>query len=231
VHIRIRKYEIRANRLQETKRAEMMKKALFVLAMSLGLIAVVGGAAIRAQQPAASPNYADTIAWIQQNINAAAWSYTFKAAQTDAAQATTKVVWESFSFGQAAPCHLTLLARKQIVARGYQEDKPDTTTSYDMDLSALEANGIQAVPFDLVAWASQTMEPVMPENGDTLTTPSPSYWEIKGFDYMTSSGVSTLDEGFDLLLVSDQGMAQRIVTALNHAVDLCGGKPAPKSLF
>jgi hypothetical protein len=64
----------------------MMKKMFFVLMMGLGLIAVAGRTALRAMQAAGTPSYADTIAWIQQNITGQAtqnngralWSYDSK---------------------------------------------------------------------------------------------------------------------------------------------------------
>jgi hypothetical protein len=216
----------------------MMEKMFLVLAMGLGLIALVGGTSIRAQQPAASPNLADTIAWIQQNITGqapqntgrAVWSYAWKQprpSESVPGMVWTKTVYETFTFGPAAPCHLTLIAHKQYLPDqiNHQPSPPDA--SYDIDLSASQANSIQSVSFDLVSWATQ-IEGAQPANGDTITPtndtpPPPSYWEITGLAY---------DNSVDPLLFPDQqDMAQRVATALNHAVDLCGGKPAPKSLF
>ncbi len=206
-----------------------MKKMFLVLLMSLGLIAVVGGTSIRAQQPAASPNWADTIAWIQQNINASAkWSYSWVGNPQSIPSGT---VYESFSFGPAAPCHLTLIAHKQSTNTFAQSGD----TSYDIDLSASTANSIQAVPFDLVTWATG-FTPIVPAEGDTMTSPYPSYWEIEGLMQPVMYQGAPVLTGFtdgtgDPILFGDQSMAQRVATALNHAVDLCGGKPAPKSLF
>ena len=77
-----------------------------------------------------------------------------------------------------------------------------------------------------MSWAAQ-VEGAQPANGDTITrtnelaSPS-SYWEIAGLAY---------DNSVDPILFNDQDMAQRVAKALNHAVDLCGGKPAPKEIF
>ncbi|MGD0736224.1 MAG: hypothetical protein ABR976_13805 [Terracidiphilus sp.] len=192
----------------------------------VGLIALVGGMAMRAQQTAASPNLADTISWIQQNISLSyRWSYVW----TQNSQNTPwlhKIVYERDDFGTAAPCHLTLVAHKQFMPDSINHQPSPPASSYDIDLSASTANSIQAVPFDLVGWASQ-IEGAQPANGDTITPtntepPPPSYWEIAGLSY---------DNSVDPILFTDQDMAQRVAKAFNHAVDLCGGKPAPKQPF
>jgi hypothetical protein len=214
----------------------MMKKMFFVLMMGLGLIAVAGGTALRALQAAGTPSYADTIAWIQQNIagpatqntGRAAWSYAWnQPSQSIPGYVSTKAVFEAFTFGPAAPCHLTLIAHKQYSPDNINHQPSPPDASYDIDLSASQANSIQAVSFDIVNWAIP-LEGAQPANGDTIEAtngdPGPqAYWEITGLAY---------DNSVDPLLFPDQqDMAQRMATALNHAVDLCGGKAAPKSLF
>jgi len=206
-----------------------MKKVLLVLFMALVLIAIFRGTAIGAQQ-ATAPNLADTIASIQQNINAAArFSYTWaKHGQYDNDKNT---VYENYTFGPATPCHLTLIAHNQSTNKDYQANPADT--SYDIDLSKSQANSIQAVPFDLLGWAAPTV--IDPSNGDTITSPSSSYWQIEGLMYMwpgNPPALTSFNDGTgDPILLNDQNMAQRIATALNHAVELCGGQPAPKQLF
>jgi hypothetical protein len=212
----------------------MMKKVFLVLAMGLGLIAVVGGTSIRAQQAAASPSLADTMAWIQQHSSywGSAYTWTQVTAVTTAIIPETSSesvsVYESFTLGPAAPCHLTVTANSS-------SSKPNMisshSTTYDINLSGSTVDGITAVPFDLLGYISP-MLPFQPENGDTLTSPAPNEWEIKGLVYQNGGALSPFDEGTtDTILLVVQSDAQSLANALNHAVDLCGGQPAPKSLF
>ena len=95
--------------MQEPNEGEMTMKMFLVRLMGLGLVVFVGGTAIRAQEAATAPNYADTIAWIQQKISLHyRWSYLW----TQNSQKTPwlhKAVFERDDFGPAAPCHLTLV--------------------------------------------------------------------------------------------------------------------------
>lgn len=215
-----------------------MKKMFLVLLMGLVLVAVVGGTALRALQTAGTPSYADTIAWIQPYING---RYGMSVTWTQVTAVTTAIIpetssqsvtiYEQYTLGPAAPCHLTLTAN-QISTKPNMVSGHSTT--YDINLSGSVAGSIQAVPFDVLNFASNggTMIVYQPGNGDTLTSPAPSEWELKGLVYQNGGAMAPLDESTtDPILFVVQDDAQRVANAFNHAVDLCGGQPAPKSLF
>ena len=114
----------------------------------------------------------DTIAWIQQNINASAkWSSHGLATPIDTLRNCLRelLLWPGCSLPS------TLIAHKQSTNTFAESGD----TSYNINLSASTANSIQAVPFDLVTRATG-FTPIVPAEGDTMTSPYPSSWEIEG---------------------------------------------------
>ena len=209
-----------------------MKKMFPVLLMSLGLIALVGGTSNRAQQPAASPNWADTIAWINNAISQNAQMSFSSIAGFDPTQSESHYV--SYSPGPAAYCHLTLVQHDSV----RNKDSSGTTSQVndspaDFDLSQWVAGSVQPLSLDLHDFAFRRMggesDPKM-----TVTVGSQVSWILSAQIASPNAAPTPLtsDPMFNELPVfTDQSMAARVATALNHAVDLCGGKPAPKSLF
>ena len=209
-----------------------MKKMFPVLLMSLGLIALVGGTSIRAQQPAASPNWADTIAWINNAISQNAHMSYSSIAGFDPTQSESHYV--SYSPGPSVYCHLTLVqhdSKRYKDSSGTQSEVNDSPA--DFDLSQWVAGSAQPLSFDLHDFAFGMMggaaDPKM-----TVTVGSQVSWILSAQIASPNAAPATLtsDPTFNELPVfTDQSMATRVATALNHAVDLCGGRPAPKSLF
>jgi hypothetical protein len=231
MHVRIQTDEIRANRMQEPKGREMMKKMFLVLLMSIGLIALGGGTSIRAQQPAASPNWADTIAWINNVISQNA-HMSFSSIAGIVTQSESHYV--SYSPGPSVYCHITVVEHDSVRSKdgsGIQSQVIDSPTDYD--LSQWVAGSVQPLSFNLHDFAFSLMGGASDPNM-TVTVESPVGWIISAQIASPNAAPATLtsDPTFNALPVfTDQSMAARVATALNHAVDLCGGKPAPKSLF
>jgi len=185
-----------------------------------------------AQQSAGSPNWADTIAWINNAIVQNAHMSYSSIVGFDPTQSESHNV--SYTPGPGKYCHLTFVINDSVRYKNSSGTSSEVDPiNLDFDLSQWVAGTVQPISFDLHSYAFD----IMGGSGDpqmTVTIGSQVNWQISAQIIASPGAAPGSYEGYypeEPIVFSDQSMATRVATALNHAVDLCGGKPAPAQLF
>ncbi len=210
---------------------------------------LLGTATAIPQQPDGGPTWEVTSAWLTENIAArAGYAYsltdtvTYNGPGLAHGSVDTKTGSESVSFRVTsnAMCHLNFSVNDRVTGNAIDADM--NIKSFDIDLSQSNSGSIRAQPLDLRSFVTSNFSLVtLKDFVDVVevTPAAPSYWEIMGLVDVAQDGrpttpPSAYDDSVSLsapVVFTDQAMATRVATALNHAVDLCGGKPAPAQPF
>jgi len=222
-------------------------KAIWRYILAVFFISGLAGVSM-AQQPDSSPTWDVTSGWLKDNIAANA-GYGYSVTETvtysgpglasGSVDTTTGSQYISFTFTPNVSCHLNFAVNDRVT--GTAIDANEYIKSFDIDLSQSNSNGIKVQPFDLrnfvqQGWSFTTLKDYT--DVIVVTPAAASYWEIAGLvavamDGNTISPTAYSDDTINVIPIvfTDQSMATRVATALNHAVDLCGGKPAPAQPF
>jgi hypothetical protein len=185
-----------------------------------------------AQQPVASPNWADTIAWINNAISENAHMSYSSIAGFDPSQSETHSV--SYVPGPSVNCHLTFVMNDTVRYKnklGASSEVDPITV--DFDLSQWIVASVKPISFDLRSYAFDIMGGAA-DSTMNVSIGSAANWQLTAQILPPGNTSPGPYEGFypeEPIVFTDQSMATRVATALNHAVDLCGGKHAPAQIF
>lgn len=179
------------------------------------------------QAPSSGPTLEQTMGWVSDKLaTGGGYSYSEDTTYNDrfgVGKTDHGSVQKSYQINQSTGCHLSYKPSERTTG-----DESDTPYSVlDVDLSLLAANSIKVKPFDLSAYAGAGVHHPKYSNDprdhiDTAVTPgSPAYSIVSGLRTKDFE----LSDGSYAPIFADQDLALRVAKALNHAIDLCGGKP------
>ena len=193
---------------------------------------------------AQGPSYEETMTWLKDKISKAGIGYrqTFTYYGGDQLNDIRTV---TYAFNPAPKCHL-VYRNAAVYQTTDQENQLENRTNtipsgdIDIDMSKLPVNSIvvrssiltefgadyQPGEYDHVEGsmaADRFHESVVPRDA--------AYWAIDGLKAVAENGKVYSLTGSDTLVFADQGLAQRVAKALNHAIELCGGKPKAPEPF
>ncbi len=196
------------------------------------MVAFVGSLACRAQQAANGPTFDATIAWLNDKIvSAGGFGYSVISSSTVPGDTTDHDrMRTTYQVNEQRSCFL--IYTPVFVDKGSGEGNASGTEAL-YNLSSQTANSIRVDLFDLGSIAKSESKTNYGYTVRVDVTPDSSqYWRISGLFHFDANGKRiNADNGFTPLVFADRDIATRVASALNHAIDVCGGKPAKPEPF